>query len=211
MSDLMNCLVVAGPSGVGKSTLIREALGDHHERWQFSVSATTRKPREGETDGEDYFFLSEAEFIAKVNAGEFVEYANVYGRFYGTLASQFDDAAKAGKWLLVEVDTIGCLNIKSVSPRTPIVALIPPDYRTLRSRLLKRGTDDELEIDKRQANVWMELTRMRHFDFAIVNDDLKVAVKQLVDLMHLIEKGICTVESRVDDLLTELKELSNEA
>jgi guanylate kinase len=209
ISDV-DCLVVAGPSGVGKSTLIREVLKVRPD-WTFSISATTREPREGEVDGRDYYYLSRDSFLDRVNAGQFVEYADVYGKLYGTPISEFERARSLRQRLLIEVDSVGCMNLKAVMPRVPIVGLLPPSYNVLRHRLVSRQTESENSVKLRLANVWMELTRMRSFDFAIVNDDLDMAIGQLAALMDLIDQGLWRVESRVTSQLEELKELTNEA
>jgi guanylate kinase len=196
----MSVLVVAGPSGVGKSSLIREALQQHND-WTFSVSATTRPRREHEQDGKDYFFLSQEEFNAKIIAGEFVEFANVYGNLYGTLKDEFRRARKAGKGLLIEVDSVGCLSIKALEPWIPIVAIVPPRYSVLRERLAGRGSESEQELEIRLGNAWIELARMRAFDFVIVNDDLKQASERFSNLLRVIAAGATDTAETIDGIL----------
>jgi guanylate kinase len=193
-------LVVAGPSGVGKSSLIREALASH-PNWTFSVSATTRPQREHEVDGQDYFFLSREEFNRRIVAAEFIEYANVYGNLYGTLKSEFARAHAAGQGLMIEVDSVGCLSIKALLPEIPIVAVVPPRYSVLRERLGGRGTESEGELNVRLANAWVELARMRMFDFVVVNDDLEQASRRFGNLLTLIESGTARVAQTIDAIL----------
>jgi len=200
-----NCLVVAGPSGAGKSTLIRRAL-ETNPGWQFSISATTRKMRETELEGADYYFLDEASFRQRINRGEFMEYAEVYGNYYGTLWSEFERASAAGKLLLVEVDTVGSLSIAALRPQIPMVAILPPNIRELRRRLEGRSTETPESLRRRLANEYIELVRLRRFDYAIVNDDLDCAVRQLLDIMRVVEDGLPRCAERVDNLLLELKE-----
>lgn len=195
-----NVLVVAGPSGVGKTTLIRKAM-ESHPGWTFSVSATTRPQRGHEKDGEDYFFLSNEEFNRRIIAGEFIEYANVYGRMYGTLRSEFERAAAAGLGLLVEIDTVGCLSIHALFPEIPIVAIVPPHYKVLRQRLEGRGTETEEEIALRTENAWMELGRMRGFDFVVINDDLEKASAEFGDVVKVVENGSFAVRAHIDRIL----------
>jgi guanylate kinase len=195
-----NVLVVAGPSGVGKTTLIRSAM-QQHPQWTFSVSATTRPQRGHEKDGEDYFFLSDEEFNRRIVAGKFIEYANVYGRMYGTLASEFERAAAAGLGLLVEIDTVGCLSIHALFPEIPIVAIVPPHYNVLRQRLEGRGTESAEEIALRTENAWMELGRMRGFDFVVINDDLEKASSEFSDVVKVVENGSFAVRARIDRIL----------
>lgn len=200
MTNQFTALAVAGPSGVGKSTLIRAGL-EAHPRWTFSISATTRPRRDHEQEGVDYFFLPKEEFLRRVNSGEFVEYANVYGNFYGTLRSEFDRAAAEDKGLLIEVDTVGCLSIKALRPKLPIVAVVPPSMVALRERLMARGTETDEELELRLANEWLEMARMRTFDFVVINDDLDKACSRFSDLLTVIEAGTFDVEAIIDRIL----------
>lgn len=196
----LTALVVAGPSGVGKTTLIKNAM-QQHPGWTFSVSATTRPQREHETDGEDYYFLDDAEFNRRIIAGDFIEYANVFGKMYGTLKSEFDRARQAKAGLLVEIDTVGCLSIHTLFPEIPIVAIVPPRYSALRKRLQGRGTESEEEIALRVQNAWMELGRMRGFDFVVINDDLERASAEFSDVVKIVENGSFAVRATVDRIL----------
>ncbi len=196
----VRCLVVAGPSGVGKSTLINAAL-QQNTRWMFSVSATTRPRREGEVDGREYHFLSQDEFDRRVTAGEFLEYAGVYGKQYGTLKSELDRARSAGKHLLIEVDTVGCLSIRALRPDVPLLALLPPDLVELKRRLRDRGTETAATLALRFSNIVAELQRMRGFDFVIVNDIVEQATGRLLHLMDIVETGMLHVTEGVDRLL----------
>ena len=192
---------MAGPSGVGKSTLIGRAL-EQNSGWTFSVSATTREQRAHEQDGREYHFLTREEFLARAARGELLEYAEVYGNLYGTLHSEFDRAKAAGKHLLIEVDTVGCLSIRAVRPEVPLLAILPPSVEVLSGRLSERGTESDEQIALRQANAFAELQRMRTFEFAVVNDDLDKATQQLLGIMKVIEAGLTCVSARVDKLLS---------
>lgn len=196
------CLVVAGPSGVGKSTLIQGALAANPQ-WVFSVSATTREPRAGEVDGREYYFLSQAEFEQRINRSEFLEYAEVYGHFYGTPRAELERAAAAGKNLLIEVDSVGCLSIRAVKPEIPLLAVLPPSLGELKRRLSARGTESPESLKLRFAQIVAELARMRAFDFCIVNDNLAQAQAQLLSLLAVLEQGQWRVTQRVDRLLSE--------
>lgn len=201
-----NCLVVAGPSGVGKSTLIRRVL-EARPAWRFSVSATTRPQRDGEQEGVDYHFLSAEEFGRRVAAGAFMEYAEVYGHNYGTLWSELE----GGGFVLIEVDTVGCLTIGAARPDIPRLGILPPSMAELQKRLQSRESESEESLRRRLAGVFLELTRMRSFDFAIVNDDIDRATQQLLDVMRVVEAGLTSATARVDGLLAEFKEASIEA
>jgi guanylate kinase len=194
------CLIVAGPSGVGKSTLIRLALKEN-PRWRFSVSATTRPMREGEQDGQEYYFLGREEFQRRIVTGQFLEYAEVYGNFYGTPSSELAAAAAEGKSLLIEVDTVGCLSIRALRPEFPMLAILPPSTDELKRRLRDRGTETEETMALRFAQIVAELQRMRGFDFYLVNDDLDMAQREMLRLMAVIESGALNVPPAVDRLL----------
>lgn len=196
------CLVVAGPSGVGKSTLIHGALAQNPD-WVFSVSATTRKMRDGEAEGREYYFLDREDFLERAAAGSFLEYAEVYGKLYGTPAAELERARDAGKHLLIEVDTVGCLTIRSLRPEIPIAAIVPPDLGELKHRLRERGTEDEASLALRFANVYAELQRMRGFDYVITNDEIDPAVQRLLDLMRVVQTGTTLVAPAIDALLEQ--------
>lgn len=200
MSLATGCLVIAGPSGVGKSSMIGGAM-ELNPDWIFSISATTRTIREGETDGREYHFLNPEQFQQKIADGEFLEYARVYGNFYGTPVSELDRAASLGKNLLIEVDTVGCLSIRALRPEIPLVAILPPDLEELKRRLRDRGTESDESLQRRFANIVAELQRMRGFDYAIINDDLSTAQDQLAEIMSISEHGLGRVKERVDRLL----------
>jgi len=202
MSQDTKCLVVAGPSGVGKSTLIKQAL-DQNNNWRFSVSATTRPKRDGEVDGREYYFLSRNEFETRIATGGMLEYAEVYGNLYGTPASEIDRAAADKLNLLIEVDTVGCLTIRALRPTFPLVAILPPSLHELKRRLRDRGTETEESLKLRFANIVAELQRMRGFDYAVVNDQLEIACKQLLAIMHITERGLLEVTPQVDRLLQQ--------
>ena len=196
-------LVVAGPSGVGKSTLIHGALAKN-PRWCFSVSATTRPIRPGEQDGREYHFVSQDEFVRMITAGDLLEYAEVYGNFYGTPRAEIARSGEAGQHLLIEVDTVGCLSIKALLPDAPLVGVLPPDMHELRRRLADRGTEDEDSLRRRFANAVAELQRMRGFDYVITNRDAEQATASLLDVMRIVEQGLHQAARRVDKLLDSL-------
>ena len=200
MSFDPSCIVVAGPSGVGKSTLIARALQLLPD-WMLSVSATTRPIRDGEVDGVNYHYFSREQFEAEVISGGFLEFAQVYGNYYGTPVSETIRAAQAGKHMVFEVDTVGCLSIRALRPQYPLVAIVPPELAELRRRLEGRGTESAESLQLRLSNSVAELQRMRGFDFAIVNDELELAAGQLTQLMALVGAGLTQVRPRIDGIL----------
>lgn len=184
MGDKGRVFVVAGPSGAGKDTLIRRALrdlGDIH----YSVSVTTRPPREGEMDGRDYHFVSAAEFGDLVREGALLEWEEVHGKKYGTLQSEIEKATAALKNVLLELDVKGALNVKSKMRDAVLVFIMPPSEEELLSRLKGRGSDREEEIGRRidVARWEMEVGREK-FDVVIINDELDDAVRRLEKILR---------------------------
>lgn len=174
-------IVVSGPTASGKSTLWRRLV----ERPDvcFSVSATTRPPRAGEVDGRDYWFVSPAEFERRVAAGEFLEWATVHGRRYGTLRAEVERALAAGKDLVLEIDVQGAAQIRASGFEAISIFVEPPSLAVLEARLRARGTEDEAEIQRRLAIVRTEMAEARHYDHRVVNDDLERMVAQVEGIL----------------------------
>jgi guanylate kinase len=175
-------LVITGPSGVGKGTLIRLLL-DRFPGMALSVSATTRDPRPGEEDGVDYRFLSPAEFQRRIDAGEFLEWAEYAGHRYGTLKSELERDADP---LVLEIEVQGARQVRERVPEATSVFIAPPSDEALRTRLVGRGSDDPEQIEKRLAVAREELAAREEFDHVVVNDDLDAAVQELADLVATI-------------------------
>ena len=177
---------MSGPSGVGKGTLVAK-LRQRVPSLGLTVSATTRSPREGEKDGVSYYFLSEEEFGRRVEAGEFLEWANVHGHRYGTLHSEVDRLFDEGRSVVLEIDVQGGLNVRRVRPDTVLVFIEPPSAEELERRLRGRGTEDEATIRLRLDNAASEFEAAASYDERIVNDDLDRAVGELADLIDSYE------------------------
>jgi len=176
-------LVVTGPSGVGKGTLIR-TLRERVPGLELSVSATTRAPRPGEREGVDYYFLSEREFERRLAAGEFLEHAEYAGNRYGTLSSEIDRARAAGaRALVLEIEVQGARQVREALPAAVQVFIAPPSEEALRTRLVGRGSDEPEQIERRLAVAREELAARDEFKHVIVNDRLEEAVEELVALV----------------------------
>jgi guanylate kinase len=176
-------LVVTGPSGVGKGTLIRRLL-ERRPDYRLSVSATTREPRPGEVDGRDYHFLTEQEFERRLAAGDFLEHALYAGNHYGTLKEEVE---RAGGNLVLEIEVEGARQVRQAMPDATQVFIAPPSDEALRERLIKRDTDEPEVIERRLARAKEELAARQEFKRVIVNDDLDRAVAELVALAATIE------------------------
>ncbi len=170
-------IVVSAPSGAGKTTIAHELMR-RIPSLQFSVSATTRQARPGEVDGVDYFYLTKEEFRRRVRAGEFVEWEEIYGDYYGTLQSEIDRALKAGRHLVFDIDVNGALSIKRKYPDALLLFIRPPSLEVLTERLRNRHTEDEARLAKRLARVPMEMEKGAAFDAQIVNDDVQRATAE---------------------------------
>jgi guanylate kinase len=170
--------VITGPSGVGKGTLIKRLL-TAVPHLKLSISATTRAPREGEEDGVDYHFLSAAEFEARIEAKDFLEFATYSGNRYGTLRSDVERCLDAGESVVLEIEVQGATQVRAAKPDSVQIFIAPPDPAVLRERLAGRGTDSAEAIDKRLETAEIELASQGDFDNLIVNDDLDRAAAEL--------------------------------
>ena len=174
--------VITGPSGVGKGTLIR-LLRERVPELALSVSATTRAPRPGEEDGVDYHFLSDADFARRVEAGEFVEWAEYSGRRYGTLRSELQRHLDEGRPVVLEIEVQGARQVRGAMPEAVQIFIEPPDREALKDRLVGRGTDDPDAIARRLAVAEEELAAAGEFQYRVVNDRLDEAVARLVEIV----------------------------
>ena len=171
-------LVICAPSGTGKSTLTNR-LREEFPRLAFSVSCTTRAPRDGETDGVDYHFLKREEFIARRDAGYFAEWAEVHGNFYGTPKQALTEMLEDGRDVLFDIDVQGAAQLRESMGEGCHVFLFPPSFKTLEDRLLGRGTDADEVVRRRLDNAPGEIRQAVNFDHWVVNDNLEQAYDEL--------------------------------
>jgi len=186
-------MVISGPSGAGKST-VGQTLRNQGGDFYFSISCTTRSPRPDEIDGRDYYFVSQAEFDKKISSGEFLEYAEVHGNYYGTLSSEVFPRIENGQDVLLDIDVQGAMQIKAQARENALlqqclelVFIGPPNYAELEKRLRSRATETEAAILLRLKNARAELNAWDKYDFLVINQDLDVAVKDmkvLIDILH---------------------------
>jgi guanylate kinase len=176
-------LVITGPSGVGKGTLIR-GLMRRLPQLRLSVSATTRAPRSGERDGVDYHFLSDEEFERLVRAGEFVEHADYAGRRYGTLRSELKRRVDAGEPVVLEIEVQGAKQVRDALPASVQVFIEPPSIEALRERLGQRGTEDPDTVRRRLDTAVGELAAKQDFAHVVMNDRLDDALDELVTIVE---------------------------
>src|SRR5678815_5573140 len=175
--------VVSSPSGGGKGTIIRHVL-DVVENLSYSVSFTTRAPRQSEVDGREYFFVSRETFDEMVAAGEFLEWACVHGNFYGTSKKQIIEETAAGSDIILEVDVQGAASVRQLLMDSVSIFILPPSYEVLRQRLIARGTDSPEELDLRLRNAPEELKQYSAFDYVIINAEVGRAVGQVASIVY---------------------------
>ena len=175
--------VITGPSGVGKGTLIR-SLRERVPELELSVSATTRRPRPGETQGVDYWFLSDEEFAKRVDEGDFVEHAEYSGRRYGTLRSELDKRLEGGHPVVLEIEVQGARQVRRAMPEALQIFIAPPSADALRDRLVGRGTDDPDPVEERLNVARAELAAQDEFGHVVVNDRLEDAVDRLAGIVQ---------------------------
>ncbi|SHE92624.1 guanylate kinase [Fodinibius roseus] len=172
-------IVLVAPSGAGKTTLARRLLNEYPEI-KFSTSATTRPPRKGEIEGEDYYFLNEDEFSRMIEGNAFLEWEYYSGYRYGTLQSEVDKLVDSGYFPLLDIEVKGALNVLEIYGSEAISIFIePPSMDVLRQRLRKRGSETNVTLKKRLQRAEMEMNHARHFDHIVVNDDLDTAYEEI--------------------------------
>ena len=178
-------LIISGPSGCGKSTLLKEVYKDIDD-YYFSISTTTRAPREGEVNGVDYFFVTKEEFEKDINNGDFLEYAKVHDNYYGTSLKPINKALDESKLVIFDIDVQGHEIVrKKLSSITTSVFITTPSLEVLESRLNSRNTDSIEIIEKRIKNAKGEVEYFQDYDYLIINDDLQTAAKQLVCIANI--------------------------
>lgn len=179
MSDSGLLIVISGPSAAGKGTICRELLKNYKDNFELSISATTRKPREGEVEGVNYFFKDKDEFARMVENGEFIEYARVYDNYYGTPKKYVLEKLDAGKNVILEIDVQGAMKVRETIKDGIYIFIMPPSMEELRRRIVGRGTETAQDIDKRMSNAYDEICHVAAYDYVVVNDDIKKAADKI--------------------------------
>ncbi len=195
-------IVVSSPSGGGKGTLIDRVLKTV-PGVGYSISYTTRPPRQGEQDGREYFFVSTATFEEMIERGEFLEWANVYGHLYGTNLAQIKRERSAGCDIILEIDVQGAESIRHKIADSVTVFILPPSFELLRERLLARGTDSPSDLERRLRGAPAEVEQYKYFDYVILNDDINRASSQLASVIYAERARRERQEERLKDTLLD--------
>ena len=182
MKNKKQLIILTGPSGVGKGTVVKEILGKEKNFW-LSISATTREPREGEKEGDNYYFLHQEKFKEMIEQNLFLEWAQFAGNYYGTPLSSVNKKIKEGFTVLLEIEVEGAKQIKEKFPNSISIFLLPPDIAELERRIRNRGTETEEAIRKRLSRANYEISASNKFDFALTNDNVDQTAKRIIKLI----------------------------
>ena len=199
--------VVSSPSGGGKGTIIRHVL-DCVENLSYSVSYTTRAPRQNEVDGREYFFVSRETFDEMVATGEFLEWACVHGNHYGTSKKQIIQETAGGADIILEVDVQGAASVRQLLMDSVSIFILPPSYEVLRERLIARGTDSPEQLALRLRNAPDELRQFSSFDYVIINDEIERAAGQLASIVYAERARCVRQENLVQAVIENFKSTS---
>lgn len=172
-------IVLSGPSGVGKGTVRQRMVESRSFDFKYSVSMTTRQPRVGEVDGEDYYFTTKEDFKEKIAAGQMLEHAQYVDNFYGTPLGPVQEMLEQGNDVLLEIEVNGAMQVREKMPDGVFIFLTPPDLVELKHRITKRGTDAQNVIEKRMKTAKEEIMMMENYDYAVVNDEVDNAVAKI--------------------------------
>ncbi|CAM4006943.1 guanylate kinase [Psychrobacter arenosus] len=195
--------IITAASGTGKTSLVKQLLATTNDL-AVSISHTTRAPRPGETDGMHYHFTEKADFIAGINAGNFLEHAEVFGNYYGTSQASVTAQLKAGFDVILEIDWQGALQVKQLFPDVTMIFILPPSLPTLRQRLSSRGQDSEEVINTRLAGAVDEMRQYVHFDYVVINDHFEAALYELKSIIVAKRQTIERQQQRYESTIVGL-------
>ena len=193
-----NLIVISGPSGAGKGTICK-ALLEREDNLYISVSATTRSPRKGEVDGVNYYFLTQEEFKKKVDNNEFLEWAEVHGNYYGTPKFNVEEMINEGKNIILEIDVQGALNVKKNCEDGVFIFILPPSMEELKRRIIARGSETPESLIKRFKTAYEEINYISKYNYAVVNDDLEEAVKNVQNILYAEDCRVSNIDYDILD------------
>ncbi len=210
-----NLIVISGPSGAGKDTVVEQLLSINTNTW-LSISATSRAPRKGEKEGVNYYYLTRKEFEDKISKGDFFEYAEYNGNYYGTLKSGIIDKINSGIDVILVIEIQGALKIKELFPNAVFIFILPPSMSELRRRLVLRKTEDKEKIIKRFKTAYNEINEVTKYNYVVINDNVSDAVEKVNSILlsekcrvdRIEEVYLGNEEEEIHEILVD-KELEN--
>lgn len=194
-------IVISGPSGSGKGTIVNKLI--ENENSIVSISATTRKPRVGEVDGKHYFFRSKEDFEEMIRNNELLEYARFCDNYYGTPKKFVEDTTASGKNIILEIEVEGALQVKEIYPEAVFIFVIPPSLEELRQRLIDRQTETIDVIDKRLSRAKEELPYYKEYDYLVVNDDIDSAVTSIENIINCEMQKSSNFKNQIESMIKE--------
>lgn len=201
-------VVVSGFSGSGKGTIMKELMKKYSNQYALSISATTRAPRTGETDGIEYFFKTKEAFEAMIEAGELIEYAQYVGNYYGTPKAYVDEQLNAGKDVILEIEIQGALKVKEKFPDTLLLFVTPPSAEELKNRLVGRGTEELSVIESRLSRAVEEAEGIEAYDYLVINDALEECVEEVHSIIQNEKNRVSRNAANIAEMRNQLMEFA---
>ncbi len=199
--------IISGFSGAGKGTVMKALLAKYSDQYALSISATSRKPREGEMDGREYFFKTKEEFEELIAQGKLIEYAKYVDNYYGTPAEYVEEQRQAGKDMILEIEIQGALQVKEKYPEAMLIFLTPPSIPELKKRLIGRGTEEMSVIDARLKRAKEEARFMEQYDYIVVNDTVEECVERIHRLIQSQHDQVFYSLDLIEGMKKELEEM----